>query len=54
LAAESATKLTVFQAEEEPMDTQHEEVAEPVVRETSGPANSGDVSEIVKKWSNKK
>lgn len=57
-AAEAAVKLTVFQAEESG-DAKGEEaieVAEPVVREAVKKADappSGDVSDIVKKWSKK-
>jgi hypothetical protein len=48
-AAENAVKLTVYQQDEEA-------VAEPVVRETKKAepaAPSGDVSDVIKKWSKK-
>ena len=56
-AAESAVKLTVYEQDggEETPEVAQPETAEPTLRETAKPADkgSGDVSDIVKKWSKK-
>lgn len=56
-AAESAVKLTVYEQDggDDTPEVAQPETAEPTLRETAKPADkgSGDVSDIVKKWSKK-